>query len=319
MNALRLFLRTSLLCIGLLGLPRAVQADVVVRFNLVNVTYGSGSGVLDGHFTYDFTTGHWVTCAFLNGQINGNPLVSPVTITPSLLTGDYSTQTWSYNYEVPMQTPWSATTAGVVFVDPPGTPPNQLTSFFVVDDGLGNPNSTITYPITGGMIVPVDSGTVFCLGDGTQAVACPCANSGLTGHGCDNSSATGGAQLSSIGAVSINYDSLQFTSSGEKPTATSVFLQGVTHTSGAVFGQGVLCLGGTLKRLYVHNAVGGVAVAPTGTDPSVHVRSAALGDPLASGTTRYYQVYYRDPSVLGSCSSTSTFNISQGLSEHWEY
>jgi len=309
----------ALLGAGLFGTTASASADTVIRFNLVNVTYGSGAGVLDGTFTYNFTTNHWVTCLFLNGQINGNPLVSPVTISPSLLTGDYSTQTWSYNYEIPLQPSFTQTSSASVFVDPPGTPPNQLTSYFQVDDGLGNPNSVITYPITGGTIVPVDSGTPFCFGDGTQALACPCGNTGVGGHGCDNSSATGGAQLTSIGATSINYDSLQFTSSGEKPSATSVFLQGSTQNSGTVFGQGVRCLGGSLKRLYVKTAAGGVAAAPVGADASVHARSAALGDALSAGMTRYYQVYYRDPAVLGSCPSTSTFNISQGLSISWGY
>ena len=79
------------------------------------------------------------------------------------------------------------------------------------------------------------------------------------------------------------------------------------------------CLGGSLKRLYVKTAAGGVAAAPVGADASVHARSAALGDALSAGMTRYYQVYYRDPAVLGNCPSTSTFNISQGLSISWGY
>ncbi len=209
MTTPRILTHLALASTALLGASQSATADTVIRFDLVNVTYGT-SGVLDGTFTYDFTTNQWVTCLFLNGQINGNPLVSPVSISPSLLTGDYSTQTWSYNYEVPLATTFTATTAGVVFVDPPGTPADQLTSFFVIDDGLGNPNSVVTYPITGGTIVPVDSGTPFCFGDGTQSLACPCGNTGIAGHGCDNSSATGGALLTSSGATSINYDSLQF-------------------------------------------------------------------------------------------------------------
>ena len=318
MNVLHRSARSLLIAAGLLGASHLAAANTVIRFNLVNVTYGS-SGVLDGTFTYDFTTNQWVTCSFLNGQINGNPLVSPVTITPSIFTGDYSTQTWSYNYEVPLITPFTATSGSDVYVDPPGTPPSQLTSYFQVDDGLGNPNSVVTYPITGGSVVPVDSGTPFCFGDGTQVLACPCANTGALGHGCDNSSATGGARLTSIGATSINYDSLQFSSNGEKPTATSVFLQGSAQNAGTVFGQGVRCLSGTLKRLYVKTASGGLAVAPAGNDASVHARSAALGDPLSAGLTRWYQVYYRDPNVLGSCPSTSTFNISQGLAVVWDW
>ncbi len=318
MTTPRILAHLTLASAALLGSSQSATADTVIRFDLVNVTYGT-SGVLDGTFTYDFTTGQWVTCLFLNGQINGNPLVSPVSISPSLLTGDYSTQTWSYNYEVPLATPFTATTAGVVFVDPIGTPTNQLTSFFVIDDGLGNPNSVVTYPITGGTIVPVDSGTPFCFGDGTQSLACPCGNTGVAGHGCDNSSATGGALLTSSGATSINYDSLQFTSSGERPTAPTIFLQGSAQSATVVFGQGLRCVGGSLKRLYLKSASGGIAIAPAGADPSVHARSAALGDVLSAGMTRYYQAWYRDPIVLGGCPPTSGFNISQGLSVHWDY
>jgi hypothetical protein len=84
-----------------------------------------------------------------------------------------------------------------------------------------------------------------------------------------------------------------------------------------VFGQGVLCVGGTLKRLYVKTAVAGSVSAPSASDPHVHARSAALGDAIAPGTHRYYGVYYRDPLVLGGCASTSTFNVAQQLDLLW--
>jgi hypothetical protein len=72
-----------------------------------------------------------------------------------------------------------------------------------------------------------------------------------------------------------------------------------------------------LKRLYVHAAVGGVAVAPSGGDLSITARSAAVGQPISPGAERYYQTYYRDPSVLGGCPSTSTFNVTQAVQIIW--
>ena len=87
--------------------------------------------------------------------------------------------------------------------------------------------------------------------------------------------------------------------------------------SGSVFGQGVLCAGGSLKRLFVHTAASGVVSAPSGADLPVSQRSSALGDPIAPGYWRYYQVYYRDPTVLGACPATSTFNSTQALALHW--
>src|SRR5260221_119014 len=58
-------------------------------------------------------------------------------------------------------------------------------------------------------------------------IACPCGNppSG-SGRGCDNSAATGGANLSASGIAYLSMDSLVFTTAAEKPTATSIVLQG---------------------------------------------------------------------------------------------
>ncbi|MBK7645126.1 MAG: VCBS repeat-containing protein [Planctomycetes bacterium] len=154
----------------------------------------------------------------------------------------------------------------------------------------------------------------FCAGDGTVATACPCSNFGAAGHGCANSTGTAGALLVASGSTSP--DTLILQSSGEPPTAASVFLQGTASIpAGSVFGDGVRCVGGLLKRLYIHNAVGGVATAPNGAEPSITIQSAALGDVIAPGMTRYYQVYYRDPAP-GFC-SPSTFNISGALQITW--
>jgi acid phosphatase len=167
--------------------------------------------------------------------------------------------------------------------------------------------------------VQTSPGISFCDPGVNGVAACPCANppSGPS-RGCDNSSSTGGAQLSSAGTASLTTDTVVLTASGEKPTATSVFLQGdaAVH-GGSVFGQGVRCAGGSLKRLYVKTASAGVATAPQAGDASVSARSSELGDTIASGATRYYGVYYRDPIVLGACPATSTFNITQSESVLW--
>jgi Tol biopolymer transport system component len=152
-------------------------------------------------------------------------------------------------------------------------------------------------------------------------LACPCGNppSG-PGRGCNNSAATGGASLSASGIPSLSSDSLVFATSGEKPTATSIVLQGTSSpASGLVYGQGVRCVGGSLRRLYVKSAVAGSIVAPNfgAGDPSVSARSAALGDAITAGQSRWYLVYYRDPSVLGGCPASSTFNATQTGRVDW--
>ncbi len=163
--------------------------------------------------------------------------------------------------------------------------------------------------------------TSLCDPGAAGVIACPCSNppSG-TGRGCDNSAATGGASLAASGSAYLSMDSLVFTTSGEKPTATSVLLQGTAHAaSGVVYGQGVRCVSGTLKRLFTKHAVAGSITAPDfgAGDPSVSVRSAALGDVIPSGQSRWYLVYYRDPTVLGGCPASSTFNSTQTGQVTW--
>ncbi|MFN0009943.1 MAG: TolB family protein, partial [Planctomycetota bacterium] len=132
---------------------------------------------------------------------------------------------------------------------------------------------------------------------------CPCANpAGGPSRGCDNSSATGGAALNASGVTELSADSLVFTTSGEKPTALSIVLQGtVFEADGIVYGQGIRCVGGSLKRLYAKSAVAGSITAPDfgAGDQSVSARSAAKGDVIQPGQPRWYMVYYRDNTVLG--------------------
>ena len=164
-----------------------------------------------------------------------------------------------------------------------------------------------------------DEVRAFCVPAVEGVTSCPCGNPpGNFGAGCDNSDATGGGVLTLTGSFRVSADGAVLESSGEKPNATSIFLQGSSEiVGGTVFGQGIRCTGGNLKRLYVKTASAGTALAPEPGDDAISARSAALGDPLGAGETRYYQTYYRDPAVLGGCPSVSTFNVTQGLAITW--
>jgi len=154
----------------------------------------------------------------------------------------------------------------------------------------------------------------FCFGDGT-AGSCPCSNSGDPGRGCQNSDTTGGALLTVTGTASLSEDTVQLTSSYERPTALSVFLQGNAVVGPLNYGDGLRCTGGTLKRIYVKAAVNGVVVGPETGDPSISARSSTLGAPIPLGATRLYQAFYRDPPP-GFCPS-GTFNVSNGIAIAW--
>jgi hypothetical protein len=152
-------------------------------------------------------------------------------------------------------------------------------------------------------------------------IPCPCANPPSGGdRGCDNSAGTGGAVLSAGGRASVSSDSLVFTTGGEKPAEASVLVQGdALVASGVVYGQGVRCAGGSLKRLYTTTAFDDGIFAPdwSAGDAPVSIRSAALGSPILPGESRWYFVSYRDPIVLGGCPPASTFNSTQTVIASW--
>ena len=218
-------------------------------------------------------------------------------------------------------------------VDSAGVEANSMSSWpaisgdgrFVVFDSLatnlvaGDTNTTMDVFVREHNV----SGFTTSCSPGTPGVLpCPCQNPpGGFGRGCDNSSATGGATLSASGTARLSSDLLVFTSSGERPSALSIVLQGSAEIpAGLAFGQGVRCVSGALRRLYSKTAAAGAISAPDfgAGDPSVSARSAALGDPIQAGESRWYLVYYRDPLVLGGCPGIVTFNCTQTGRIDWQ-
>jgi len=158
--------------------------------------------------------------------------------------------------------------------------------------------------------------TESCFGDGTQALPCPCGNSGMPLRGCENSEATGGARLVLTGATTP--DSVGMHASGLLSTSLTIFLQGDAAIAPNLFGDGLLCTGGLLTRLYTESASGGFANAPLAGDPSVSAQSALLGDPIQPGQSRWYQAYYRDPDAsFCPAPAGNTFNISNAVRVDW--
>jgi hypothetical protein len=163
--------------------------------------------------------------------------------------------------------------------------------------------------------------TIGCAPGADGVIACPCSNPPRDERrGCDNSSRTGGASLSASGGTYLSSDSFVLETSGEGSAASSIVLQGTTElVRGARYGQGVRCVGGAMKRLYTKRPRFGSIVVPDFDvgDPTVSSRSATLGDRILPGQSRWYMVVYRDPIVLGGCSSQSTFNVTPTGQVFW--
>jgi hypothetical protein len=153
----------------------------------------------------------------------------------------------------------------------------------------------------------------FCPGDGS-GTACPCGNSSAlgAGQGCTNSFGSG-ARLTASGQFSVANDTLVLTCNGLPSTAAALFFQGTIQVgagAGAVFGDGLRCVMGTVIRLHIETASGGVATYPHAGEPPVSVAGSA-----PPNLSRLYQVWYRNAAPF--CTS-STFNLSQGLSVPWQ-
>jgi hypothetical protein len=157
-------------------------------------------------------------------------------------------------------------------------------------------------------------GTVTCTGDGL-ASPCPCTNSGAPGHGCENSAGTRGALLVGSGTTTPA-DTVVLTTDGTLNSSACVVVQGKAAVAPSLYGDGIRCIGPGLKRLYTKTAFGGSITVPDAGDLSVSARSAAVGDPIPSGATRYYMTYYQDPSA-SFCPTGGTFNASNTISIVW--
>jgi hypothetical protein len=223
--------------------------------------------------------------------------------------------------------------AGVLFAPPIGLSPiigsSAVQAVWVPQILNGQSYSNIhstAFPggeIRGQILWPTPPGMAFCEPGQGGLMACPCGNvaSGPF-RGCNNSLSTGGASISGTGVASIAADTLVLSASGigslgsscanANGNLTSLLLQGTAVTPGGlIFNDGVRCLSGSLKRIQIASSVAGVYTSSV----SISARSSVLGDPLSSGLTRYYGVWYRD-----SCAThcpTAASNISNGYVVTW--
>jgi len=210
--------------------------------------------------------------------------------------------------------------AGINTLVPAGTTTDLDGNPRFADDPLVADSGGGGFPVVdfGAYEVPNNLYDAFCAGDGSLPTACPCGNTGTSGRGCASSDFfSPGALLLASGASTP--DSVTLAASDIYPSGTCVFLQGNQQSaSGIVFGDGVRCVAGSLKRLFIKTASGGAASAPVAGDPTISARSAALGDAIQAGTQRFYQVYYRD-SDLNFCPAPqgNTWNVSSGVIVNW--
>ena len=176
-------------------------------------------------------------------------------------------------------------------------------------------NNTVENGLLGWLIddvrVVAEPGRTFCPSPVVPS-ACPCDAILDVGGGCRNSLYRS-ATLQSGGVASVALDTLSFTAAEMPPGTAATLFQGTSPvTTPIVFGDGVLCLSGSLTRLGTQFAPSGSAVWPLAGNGPI---SSAGGVPPPGGD-RYYQVVYRD-AVPGQCTS-ATFNQTGAQRVSWQ-
>jgi len=116
-------------------------------------------------------------------------------------------------------------------------------------------------------------------------------------------------------------DTLQITVTGLPTSATesAYLLQGTALAPPVVFGQGLRCVAGQIKRLQIHSPASSHSTWPAPGDfaPTIQARSAQLGDPLMPGSLRHYFIQYRQTLFEPGCVFPNNFNASNATFVTW--
>ncbi|MCB9915243.1 MAG: hypothetical protein H6828_08850 [Planctomycetes bacterium] len=180
----------------------------------------------------------------------------------------------------------------------------QIDAVDLFSDAVGAPHTTELF-LDDLELAPYQGvvGSAYCFGDGSGAL-CPCGNAGAADEGCANGTGAG-AKLATFGSPVVPADDVVFHATQLPPGQPCLLFAGLNATNGGagtVFGDGLRCAGGGVKRLGVShaNASGAASWGPG---------LGAQGGWLA-GETRRFQAWYRDPA--GSACGTA-FNLSHGV------
>jgi len=148
-------------------------------------------------------------------------------------------------------------------------------------------------------------GAAYCFGDGS-GTPCPCGNYGASCEGCKHSLGIG-ARLFGEGSTSIGVDDLVLTTIQMPLNKFGLTYMGSMQTgggSGQIFGDGLRCVRGELRRFSIQHSGSSGTFSLT----SPVAQSSGL---IAAGTTWNFQAWFRD-NAASPCGTQ--YNLSNGLS-----
>jgi len=160
-------------------------------------------------------------------------------------------------------------------------------------------------------------GIAYCFGDPGVGTPCPCSNDNdgsVLGSGCDNGVNSSGARLTASGVASVGTDTLKLTTTGVEPTNWGLYFQAENRTgggAGTVFGDGLRCAGGDLRRLQPRPA------DANGMSFTTVVISVKAGN-VSPGDVKRYQYWYRTQVAPPCGLGVNDFNLSNGYEVQWQ-
>jgi Tol biopolymer transport system component len=284
--------------------------DRYVAFDVMSS--GGGATLQAGYYIFDRVSG-------ITNPVVIGPHIRSVHLTPDFQVAAYTTtvgfpQVWTFNLVTGF--------TQLVSVDLQGQAPATAGSgeLDVSDDG-----SSVLFSSFADTLVPNDTNgagdvflrscpsawdTSFCSG---TVANCPCGSGGQGLGGCENSHFTGGAELRGSGPASVTNDRFSLLVADTTPATSALFFQGDSRIAGGLgmmFGSGLRCVGGNIRRLGTRMSQNGTArYGYVGSDTPISVQGLIP----VGGATRYYQVLYRD--AASTCSGT--FNLSNAISVQW--
>ncbi len=168
-----------------------------------------------------------------------------------------------------------------------------------------------------GLDLPCNAqGVGYCFGDPGVDTPCPCGDNdgSVPGSGCANGVFASGAQLTGSGEAVVGADTLVLATTHLEPGNAGLYFQADSDLSpGVVWGDGLRCAGGSLKRLGVRFSD---AAGHSDTSGLPYTISAKAGN-VQVGDTKYYQCWYRTTVNPPCGSGVNDFNASNGYAVTW--
>jgi len=157
----------------------------------------------------------------------------------------------------------------------------------------------------------------YCFGDPGADTPCPCNNDNdgsVPGSGCANGVFASGARLTATGGANLAADTLVLATTHTEPNNAGLYFQADNDLRpGLVWGDGLRCAGGNLRRLGVRFS-----------DSSGYSDTSGLPQPISllagnvlPGDTKFYQCWYRTTIDPPCGSGVNDFNTSNGYAITW--